>query len=293
MSPTDKIDNLIKQLKTTASPELDQRINALIAQSAKQPDRPLNRWSKIMNSKITKSAAAIIIIGVLTGIYQLTGSIDGASIAFADVIESMKNVTWLHQTSKGFEQGIEGTSEQWLGFEAKIHAAKWADGKRTFWDINQQKRCEYDPGKNHITIEDTSGTELPFSISSPTAMLEGIHKMLVDQGAKVVIESAEYKGRKVQLQQFSVSLTEQSQLLKLYIDPKSKFLVAAEISAKDKTGKVLMDGVAEFSYPKTGPASIYDLGVPKDTPIVSGSVSEQNKTSSTINQIDEADGWPG
>ena len=93
MSPTDKIDNLIKQLKTTASPELDQRINALIEQSAKHPAQPLNRWSKIMKSNITKSAAAaIIIIGVLTGIYQLTGSIDGASVAWADVIKNIEQI---------------------------------------------------------------------------------------------------------------------------------------------------------------------------------------------------------
>ena len=250
-------------------------------------------WSRIMKSNITKSAAAaIIIIGVLTGIYQLTGSIDGASIAFADVIESMKNVKWLYQASKGFQGDVAGTGEQWIGFDAKIHAAKWADGKRTFWDINQQKRYEYDPEKNHITIEDISGTEMPFSIASPTAMLEGIHKVLVDQGAEVVIETTKYNRRKVQLQRFSLSLTEQSQLLKLYIDPQSKFLVAAEISAKDSAGKVLMDGVAEFSYPKTGPSSIYDLGVPKDTPILSDSASGQNIIDFTISQVDEPENWP-
>ena len=89
-------------------------------------DKPAPRiqpiWSKIMKSNITKSAAAaIIIIGALTGIYQLTGSIDGASIAFADVIEAMKNVSWMHQTSKGFEGNISGTGEQWIGFESKVH----------------------------------------------------------------------------------------------------------------------------------------------------------------------------
>lgn len=189
-------------------------------------------------------AAAIIIIAAATGIYQLTGSVDGASIAWADVIEAMKNVSWLHQTSKGFQGDISGTAEQWIGFEAKVHAARWADGKKTFWDMNEQKRYEYDPGQNHITVADTRGTEMPFSIASPIMMLEGIHKMLVEQGPEVIIESAEYNGRKVQLQRFSLSFSQQSQQLKLSIDPQSKLLLAAEITAKDAAGKVLMDGIA-------------------------------------------------
>lgn len=247
-------------------------------------------WSKIMKSNIIKTAAAaMIIIGAFFGIYQITGSIDGASIAFADVIEAMNNAAWMHQTGKGFVQGIEAIGEQWLGFEAKIHATKSADGKRIFWDINQQKRYYYDPEKNHIIIEDTSGTEMPFGASSPTMMLEEIHKTLVEQGAEVVIESAEYNGRKVQFQQFSLSLTEQSQLLKLYIDPQSKFLVAAEVSIKDMTGKVLMDGIATFSYPKTGPASIYDLGVPKNTPVVTKSAK---KIDPKIARVDQIEKWP-
>jgi hypothetical protein len=103
MSPTDKIDNLIKQLKTTASGELDRRIDALIEQPSKQPTLPMNTWSRIMKSNITKSAAAaMIIIAVLTGIYQLTGSIDGASIALADVakrIEQMQNCVFEKTTT--------------------------------------------------------------------------------------------------------------------------------------------------------------------------------------------------
>lgn len=249
-------------------------------------------WRKIMKSNLTKSAAAAILIAaVLTGIYQITGSIDGATIAFADVIEAMKNVSWLHQTSKGFQGNISGTGEQWIGFKSNVHAAKWADEKKTFWDINEQKRYEYDPGQNCIIVADTTGTEIPFSIASPTAMLEGIHKMLVEQGAEVVIEPTEYNGRKVQLQRFSLSFTEQSQFLQLYIDPKSKLLLAAEITAKDAAGTVIMDGVAAFSYPATGPTSIYDLGVPKDMPIkAEGAIL--TGIESRISQIDQLETWP-
>ena len=83
MNPTDKIDNLIKLLKTPASPELDRRIDALLKHAAGQPDRPLNIWSKIMKSNITKSAAAaMILIGAFFFLTQGNGS-----LVLANVIE--------------------------------------------------------------------------------------------------------------------------------------------------------------------------------------------------------------
>lgn len=49
-----------------------------------------------MKSNITKFAAAIIIIAALTTIYQLTGSIDGASVAWGDVVKRIADVDYLH-----------------------------------------------------------------------------------------------------------------------------------------------------------------------------------------------------
>ncbi|MHC5162841.1 MAG: hypothetical protein ACYSO4_06965, partial [Planctomycetota bacterium] len=84
MSQTDKIDNLIKQLKTTASGELDRRIDALIEQPTQQPARPMKIWSRIMKSNITKSAAAAIII--VAGLIFLTQG-NGTSTVFANAME--------------------------------------------------------------------------------------------------------------------------------------------------------------------------------------------------------------
>jgi outer membrane lipoprotein-sorting protein len=58
--------------------------------SSEQP----NMWRIIMNSKITKfAAAAVIIIGVFIGINQFGGSIDGASVAWGQVVEQLNNYT--------------------------------------------------------------------------------------------------------------------------------------------------------------------------------------------------------
>ncbi len=53
-----------------------------------------NIWRIIMNSKITKfAAAAVIIIAILIGINQFGGSIDGTTVAWAEVVEKINNYT--------------------------------------------------------------------------------------------------------------------------------------------------------------------------------------------------------
>ena len=291
MRQTDKIDNLIKNLKTTASDELDQRIDALIEQKTPNQMRSLKIWSKLMKNPITRYAAVLLIIATLSSIF-LFSNFTSEAIAFEEVIEAMKNIKWLYQTSNGFQGDISGNAEQWIGFEAKIHAGKWADGKGTFYDVGKQVRYEYDPQNNVIVVTDATGTDIPFSIASPTAMVEGMHTMLVQQGAEVTIESTAYAGKKAQLQQFLLNINDQKQCLKLYINPKSKLLIGAEITATDANGKTIMAGEAKFSYPETGPTNIYDLGVPKNTPIRGHGISDRNNIEDKVKQIDELKIWP-
>ena len=54
-------------------------------------------WENIMKTRITKlAAAAVVVIAVLVGINQLGGSIDGASIAWGDVAQRVARVDYVH-----------------------------------------------------------------------------------------------------------------------------------------------------------------------------------------------------
>ncbi|MHC4122057.1 MAG: hypothetical protein ACYSSI_00655 [Planctomycetota bacterium] len=105
MSAADNIEKLIKKfcearkscLKTNKQMDTKVINDALIAygksqgiKSAREP----NIWRIIMQSRITKlTTAAVIIIGFMVGMYTLTGSFDGASVAWADVVEQINNHT--------------------------------------------------------------------------------------------------------------------------------------------------------------------------------------------------------
>jgi hypothetical protein len=182
----------------------------------------------------------------------------------------MKNVTWMHQFSKGFEGNISGTAEQWFGFEAGIHVSKGADGGVSFWNLKEKKRYDYDPQNKTITILIQKG-EFPIDLSSAASLLESMNKICKEQGAQIVTKEAKYDGQKVQLQEISLMHEGQSQTAKLYIQPDSKLLLAAQVKGTDAKGNVTMYGDVTFSYPQSGPKDIYDLGVPRDAKIIDNS----------------------
>jgi outer membrane lipoprotein-sorting protein len=70
----------------------------------------LNIRSNIMKSPITKiAAAAVIIIAVMLGINYIGGSFDGASVAWADVlekIETARTVMYIYEFEKGDEKEV-------------------------------------------------------------------------------------------------------------------------------------------------------------------------------------------
>ena len=96
MRPAEKIKRLFIKSDVSVSSQLDDRIisDTLLAfEKSKRTKSAVsgpNIWRIIMNSRITKlAAAAVIIIAVLIGINQFGGSIDMATPAFADIVQPL------------------------------------------------------------------------------------------------------------------------------------------------------------------------------------------------------------
>lgn len=284
------IKRLAKKIRIKSSAVNHDRIltdaEAVLLKSTKngsKVSRPdLSIWRIIMKSKITKlAAAAVIIIAVMIGVNQFGGSIDLSTIAFAEISEAMKKVPWMHMANRGFDEKIEGPVELLIGFEAKIAVSKDSKGKITLLNIGEHKSYEYDPENRSITIDYAYEDDFPLNLSSPVSLLESMHKMLKEQGAQIITRETKYNGQRAQVQEISLSSVGQnneSHILRLYIQPDSKLLFAAQVEGTDSNGNIIMDGEITFSYPQTGPADIYDLGVPHDAEIISKLPKEDYQT---------------
>lgn len=123
MRPANNIDKLIKKLHLSASAELDERVHSEIsralAESKKTKSAILqpNIWRTIMQSRITKlAAAAVIITAVILGL-NIIGGPDIASVAWANVaerVEEIQNYVYRMrqtETSGPKREGFEFVSE--------------------------------------------------------------------------------------------------------------------------------------------------------------------------------------
>lgn len=98
MKPAKKIEKLISKINVTPDAQKDKKtlddiLNAqektkTISSANTQP----NTWRIIMNNKMTKFAAAVIVLVGMVIVHQFGGSIDGASVAWADVVDNIERI---------------------------------------------------------------------------------------------------------------------------------------------------------------------------------------------------------
>jgi len=91
-------ENIEEILKNIGSEDVPAEVHKIAEETSESFSKTLTQsrqhilWSNIIKSRITKlAAAAVIIIAVLVSIHHFGGSIDGASVAWADVIEKLEH----------------------------------------------------------------------------------------------------------------------------------------------------------------------------------------------------------
>jgi hypothetical protein len=254
----------------------------------------------IMKSRTTKFAtAAMIIIAVLIGIKYFGGPIDGASAAWADVIENTKKMLWLHTVANGTQKGKEVVTEQWMSFESKVFAYKLSDGHIRYYDYSKQKLWEYEPQSRTISISypKYKGDNIITKLKSIGSFLGIAIEELTKIGGNVIERSGTYNGNTVRI--YEVTFSEHPAFkkfnIKFFVDPNSQLVIAEKIKATDENGNILMEAEGKIDYPETGPTCIYDLGVPSSAKIIGSEKAEtefQQVFNKAIAIIDSRKSWP-
>lgn len=167
MRPTDKIDNLIKKLKTSASADLDRRIDALLAQSPAAARTPRS-WRIPMKTTAKYAAAAMIAMAFL--IFYNTAD----SKLYAQVIKAMEKAKTIYAVGYHFQDGqMVKDNEIWykqnIGF-------KMVDRHKETTNIiidNGQSMWKYREGSDFAIKSRSVTTEnLPRELTDTTRYLD-------------------------------------------------------------------------------------------------------------------------
>ncbi len=229
-----------------------------------------------MTSRMTKlAAAALIIVAVVLGARYFDGT-PVKAVEFSEITRAMEQIPWMRMTESGFQDGEALACETWFGFDAKIHAVKEAGGYTRFESLKDHLLFDYAVQSGTIVV--TYMEEAAAELTSPTTWLESVHKTLGEQGAKTTVRMGDYQGHRVQIQE--LSLTEQGERKKvvLYVDPQTKRLHAGKATCADATGELTTEVNLDFDYPATGPQSIYDLDVPRDAKVVTNPPAAESRS---------------
>ncbi len=149
MRPTKKIEKSIRQLQDRTGTELDARTLAdacevlVKKQQTQSASNKPNIWRIIMKSKITKlAAAAVIIIAGLIGINHFGGSFDSAAVAWGqEMLSSLETV----------EAVVYRQRSMWAGKHGGVGASRgW---ERRYNTKDMYRRDRYDDGVNVMNMQ--------------------------------------------------------------------------------------------------------------------------------------------
>jgi formylglycine-generating enzyme required for sulfatase activity len=284
MKTTENIERLIKKVRYKATAKAYDRVlgNFLQAfEDYKKQKRALtqpNIWRIIMKSKITKlAAAAVIIIAVLIGIHYLGGSVDGASVAFAKMTEAIRTVPWMHVHGQVDALQRKGQVDEWICFGKSIEITKQVDGSITYRDEGQDTMYAYDPVNNIVTISLLSDE---YAMPRRTPMLQSPMG-----GINTLIETLKKAGS-VQLSIYYDQINEQpveilhaictmqqdeivmNQDISITIDAETKLPILLDTFVTQEDGVQLGSAHVDFNYPDKGPDDVFSLGVPEDAVVI-------------------------
>jgi hypothetical protein len=264
MKTGEKIKKLFFKSNVTVNPEVDDKIlgDTLGAfeksMNTTSADYRPNVWRIIMKNKMTKfAAAAVIILGVALSIIFLEKSVTPA-YAIEQAFEAMENMHWMHILGKQNDLQLE----HWISYPEKIIASKHSTGKTTYQ--HDQMCYSYDINDNILVISQSSGDAFEFLGNSPLGFIDHLKKMIKETEGEISKKTTEYLQKKTIVYNMSIIMEDRDLSLELVTDFEKKLPLLLKWNQVGNNNEPAIDAELYFDYPSSGPEDIYAIGVPKD-----------------------------
>jgi hypothetical protein len=209
------------------------------------------------------AVAAAILIAATFGAWSLFGR---GPATFHQVRLATQKMPWLYAVVSRYQGGEVRAERHWYDFAAAKAYAVMDDGSVVGWDYGGgPKKLVYSPRIRALQIAELSALGVG---PDSTENLMSVFAVFAAQD-KVTGSTSQYDGRTVRAFEFEKTQTglaigdKAVSLLKATIlaEPRTKHVVAARVEYQGNSG-VLAREEWVVSYPQSGPASVFDLGVP-------------------------------
>jgi len=278
MKPAEKIERLIKKSRYKASPEAyDKALGSFLqAVDAYEKQKPAltepNMWRIIMKNRITKVAAAAVIIAFILSM-TLSDKTVAPAFGMNDVLAAMAKAEWLHTTweftevNTGSDTAGRGLRESWISVNPRRNISIHKNGSVSLseYSIDRLKLQKYEPETNVLTTTYLA-TDKNYSHTSIVDMYLEQISGLKKRGAKVEYIDTVYDGNPAKIVNID-NLNKNGVHKKFSIVADVETYLPKRMTYHYESADQSATANITFDYPKTGPTNIYQAGVPHDAEV--------------------------
>jgi hypothetical protein len=221
------------------------------------------------------AVAAVVTIAAGVGIQQLL-RLESGPLTFSQIRQATQKMAWLHAVVTEYRDGAVRTDQQWDNFAAQKTYTLMADGSVLHSDYGAgQKKLLYSPRVKAMVVTELPGQGL-FGAASAHTLIDSFAVFAARDDVAMDAWTDQYEGKSVRV--FEIDRSDPGMKLdgkavamlrmRLMADLETKRLVAAHIEKQGIRGALLAREEWVISYPQSGPASIYDLGVPRAVKVI-------------------------
>jgi len=169
---------------------------------------------------------------------------------------------WMHIVMKSERSGAKERFEVWVSFKSQVGASKRSSGEATYSDGQKHMLYRYDPRDQSITVS-YYDEDITKGATSVWNFWETWLKQVAELSTEFTAETGQYNGRNAKIYKFKGSKDEMSYESMIIVDVARNLPVFGHQKSLDTSGNLIKTKDLYFEYPEEGPASIYDVGVPK------------------------------
>ncbi len=250
------------------------RSRGLRTEDRGQPVEPIRPTFSVLRLPLSRLAVAAVVLVAATAAVWVWHSATGGPANFTQVRLATKKMPWLHAVVSMFQNGDVRTQQHWYNFAAQQAYVVMDDGAVLGWEYGgEQKKLVYSPRLKALMISELPTTGL-FGCASAYNLVDAFAQLAAGDG--VDERTTEHEGKRVQA--YGLERTDPGFMIAgrpvarfgitLMADPGTKRVVAANAEHRGADGKLLVREEWVVTYPASGPANIYDAGVPRTARVV-------------------------
>lgn len=235
----------------------------------------------ILKSRAVKfAAAAVLIVAVALMLHRGSTRLDIATPAFAEMVEAMGKVAWVHkvETKRARDKGCY---EEWIfydcSYQAKLVFRKSDKGDFSFQDYLNCTETFYDRQADTVVIGYRPEYHNPWLRGVPQSLVEQWKKEFEKGRTVVTHQTGAYEGVDADIYcSTDYGTTKQgdryvgSEFI-LIVDRKRHLPLATSFKFWMSDGTLDTDTDTKYSYPENGPNDIYEIGCPKTAKVFDNS----------------------